>query len=905
MNIVEAPANPRPETALYPSHHERYVVLSNGATLLLRPVLAGDRKALAQLFSDLSAESTYARFLEVKPRLESLLDQFVAVDYHDTFTLVGEADGRIVGTASYFRDPKHPTRAEVAFTIADEWQGRGIGTLLLEHLARPATDAGIESFDAWTRADNHQMLGVFRMSGFTITSAAEGSLVRVSLSLGATETYAERHAERSARAAYASIKPFFEPQSVAVIGASRSRAKIGGQVFANIRSAEYRGALYAVNPTTDEIDGIRSFPTVSAIPDPVDLAVITVPAPAVEEVVDECIRKGVKALVVITAGFAEVGAAGRAAQDAILDRVRRAGVRLVGPNCMGLLNTAAGTRLNSTFAAHLPPAGRVAMSTQSGALGLAILDYAEGLDLGLSSFVSVGNKADVSGNDLIQYWGEDENTDVILLYLESFGNPRKFAEIARRTSMKKPIVAVKAGRSQAGHRAASSHTGALATDDAVVEALFEQCGVIRTHTLEELFDVANLLAHQPLPGGKRVAILTNAGGAAILAADACEAEGLTVAPVSDTTVAELRTFLPAAASTGNPIDMIASATPEQYRRAIPILLNDPAVDSLIVVYVPPVVSDPQAIAEAIAAGTRDAGSGKPVLVTFTYAQGPPKTLRGLPTYAFPERAATALARVTTYAEWRRTATPAVHTRPSFQYHEVRARLQKAVDNRVDWLSPADVEDVLRSAGLPLVQSAFAATEEEAVQAAARIGFPVALKAVGPEIIHKTEVKGIRLGLTDEAAVREACRSLKGALGARLTGYLMQQMAPEGPEFLVGCVSDPLFGPVIACGAGGTLAELLGDVSFRLPPLTGADATSMLAGMRSVKLLHGFRGEAPRDQRALEQVLARVSELVDTCPEIAEMDLNPVRVYQEGALVLDARIKLASLHTRRPSRRVDY
>ena len=889
----------------YPAHHQRDLVLANGATVLLRPVRREDRDELVALFRSLSPDSAYARFLALRPDIERLADGFANVDYRDVYTLIAESGGHAVATASYFRETARPERAEAAFAVADAWQGLGLGTLLLERLAQVAPEAGIEVFDAWTRSDNRAMLTVFRDCGFTLASREDDDLVHVWLDVARTEAFADRHAVRAATAAHRSIKPFFEPQSVAVIGASRSRSKIGGQMFWNLVAGGFRGALYPVNPGVTDVEGHRAYPSVLDIPGPVDLAVITVPAAHVEGVVDECIRKGIRAVVVISAGFAEVGPEGRAAQEALLDRVRRAGIRMVGPNCMGLLNTDPAIQLNSTFADHLPPRGRVAMSTQSGALGLAVLDYVHRLNLGISSFISVGNKADVSGNDLIQYWSEDPGTDVILLYLESFGNPRKFAEIARRTSKLKPIVAVKAGRSQAGLRAAQSHTGALATDDAVVEALFRQSGVIRTRTLEEMFDVSALLAHGRLPAGRRVAILTNAGGAAILAADACEAERLDVTPVGEATVAALRGFLPAAASTSNPIDMIASATPEQYRRAIPLLLADDTVDSLIVVYVPPVLSDPGAVADAIAAGVREGASPKPVLVTFTRAAGVPESLRELPAYAFPERAATALARVTEYAVWKQHAPTLQRAAAPFDARQVRARLQAAIASGAGWLGAEDVEAVLRSAGIPLVASVIVTTEDEAAAAARAVGWPVALKAVGAAIVHKTEVQGVALGLEDAGAIRRAAAGMRERLGSQLEGFLVQAMAGSAPEFLVGCVNDPLFGPVVACGAGGTLAELLGDMSFRLPPVTEGDAHAMLEGLRTVALLRGYRGEAARDEAALAQILVRVSALVDAMPEIVEMDLNPVRVYAQGALVLDARIRVAPLGGRPPSRRVDY
>ena len=456
------------------------------------------------------------------------------------------------------------------------------------------------------------------------------------------------------------MKAFFEPRVVAVIGANRERGRIGSEILHNMVAAGFSGTIVPVHPTAREIEGIRAYPHIGEVPGDVDLAVIVVPAAHVLDVVDECIAKHVRAICVISAGFGECDADGRAREATLLDRVRAAGCRLIGPNCMGLLNTDSGVRLNATFSPVYPPAGNVAMSTQSGALGLAILDYARRLGIGISSFVSVGNKADVSGNDLIQYWADDPHTQVILLYLESFGNPKKFSEIARRVARTKPIVAVKAGRSAAGARAAASHTGALASSDAVIDALFRQAGVIRTERLEELFDVAALLAHQPLPKGRRVAILTNAGGPGILAADACEAHGLELPTLGDATSAELRSFLPAAASVGNPVDMLASAPPEHYRRALSAILRDESVDSVIAIFIPPLVTEAAEVAAAIAESAGDV-SGKPVLGVFMRAEGAPASLAPIPSYAFPESAALALARVTTYGRWREA--PQVGTAP--------------------------------------------------------------------------------------------------------------------------------------------------------------------------------------------------------------------------------------------------
>jgi acetyl coenzyme A synthetase (ADP forming)-like protein len=882
----------------------RHLVTRDGLTVFVRPITKGDREALSRLYAKLSPESAYARFLGFPSRESGWLDRFLDVDNQVQCTLVAESGDEIVATASYFRDTARQGDAEVAFTVADSWQGRGLGTLLLEQLARHAQESGLDHLYGWTRLDNQQMLAVFRDTGFPLSSSFQNGLVRASLDLLSTDVYTERHAQRAALAAHESIRPFFEPRSVAVIGASRSPTKIGGQILRNLRRTGFRGALYAVNPCAEEIEGVKGFSSVTAVPGVVDLAIICVPAAAVPEVVDECLSKGIKALVVITAGFGETGETGQRAQDALLDRVRQAGARLIGPNCMGLINTRADARLNATFGPHFPPPGRVSMSTQSGALGLAVLAHAERLGLGISTFVSVGNKADVSGNDLIQYWAEDPATDVILMYTEGFGNPRKFAEIVRRIAPRKPIVVLKAGRTQAGLRAAQSHTGALATDDAVVDALLHQCGVIRVRTLEELFDTGIALVQAPLPLGRRVAILTNAGGAGILAADACETEGLQVATLGDVTIDALRQFLPAAASTTNPVDMIASASPSDYERAIPALLADPAVDSLLVIYVPPALSNPLAVAEAIARAARPAGTSKPVFVSFVSPGAHPVTLHGLATYAFPERAATALARTTAYAEWRRTAAISPRAKSPVDYRPIRQTLRNAIASGKGWLDGSEVDQVLRAIGLPLCRTVSCATDDEVLRAAAEIGFPVAVKAVGPTLIHKSDARGVLLGLADAGAVVKGCSELRGRLGDRLAGFLVQEMAPEGPEFLIGCVADPVFGPVVAFGAGGTLAELMRDVVFRLPPLSNYDVASMVEVIHAVRLLRGYRGEPIRDEQALKDLLLRTALLVDGCPEIAELDLNPVRVYAAGARVLDARIRVAEPPTR-ASRKIDY
>jgi acyl-CoA synthetase (NDP forming) len=631
--------------------------------------------------------------------------------------------------------------------------------------------------------------------------------------------------------------------------------------------------------------------------------VIVVPAARVEGVVDDCLAKGVKALVVISAGFGETGEEGRALEAALVEKIRASGVRMIGPNCMGILNTDPKVRLNATFSPVYPPEGRVAMLSQSGALGLAILDYARRLNLGISTFVSVGNKPDVSGNDLLQYWEEDPRTDVILLYLESFGNPRNFGPIARRVSRSKPIVVVKAGRSRAGARAASSHTGALAESDAVVGALLRQSGVIRTRTLEELFDVASLLAHQPLPAGKRVAILTNAGGPGILAADACEALGLPLATLDPKTAAALRAFLPAEASVGNPIDLLASAPAETYQRAVRLVLADPGVDSLIVIFIPPLVTDADTVAAAVVAEAKE--SSKTVLATFMGAKGAPPGLAGIPCYPFPESAVTALSRATEYAEWRRRPAPVTRALADVRIGDAREFIAIALERGEGWLTPAEARSVLTAFGIPVARSRVAPGWNEVRRAAKEIGFPVALKAIGPTLLHRSDVGGVKLDLENTAQLRRAFGELEQKLGDRVTSYLVQEMVPGGVEVIVGGLFDPTFGPLVLYGSGGTLVELLGDTAFRIAPLSDADVSDVLNEVKGTALLRGFRGAPPADEKALADVLLRVSALLEACPEIQEMDLNPVKVLETGARVVDFRIRVGRRPAPARSRRISY
>ena len=770
---------------------------------------------------------------------------------------------------------------------------------MLCQLAEVAAANGIEVFEAEVVAANHAMLQVFRSSGFPIEVSAYAGQLRVVFPTSFNDEARKEFERRDSVASVNALKLFFEPRAVAVIGASRERGTIGGEIFHNLLSFGFKGPVYPVNTAATEIESVKAYESIEAIPDQVDLAVIVVPAAKVVEVAAACARKGVKALVVISAGFSETGNEGKARQAELLAVCRGAGMRLIGPNCMGIANTNPSVLLDATFAPVVPPRGRVGFSSQSGALGFAIMEFASSLNLGISTFISVGNKADISGNDLLRYWESDDDTDVILLDLESFGNPRKFSEIARRVGRKKPIAVVKSGRSAAGARATSSHTGALiAASDVTVDALFRQSGVVRTDTLAELFDVASLLANQPLPEGNRVGIITNAGGPAILCADACEARGLEVPVLSESSQNRLRGFLPAGASVGNPVDMIASAPAEHYRKAIEIVGTDENVDSLIVIFTPPLVTRAEDVAKSIAEAVPRIGKNKPVLSVFLMSEAPPSELRS--SYSFPETAAIALARATRYSQWRERRETYPGRFADLRTDEAAAIVAAALARGEGWLTPDEVAKLCSCYGVPLIEQRIVANAEAAGAAAESFGGEVVLKAIAPDLIHKTEAGAVRLRLRGAEAVCNAAREMSEILSSRghaPSGFLVQRMAQRGVEMLVGVVHDPQFGPVVACGAGGVQVELLRDVSVRLTPLSKEDASEMIRELKTYPLLTGFRGSAPGDIAALEEGLLRVSAMVEDIPQIAELDCNPFVVHQEGATVLDARIRVTHVDPR--------
>jgi acetate---CoA ligase (ADP-forming) len=856
------------------------VILRDGTTLRLRPSTAADGPELVALVSGLSPQSLYYRFHGSPSVNERLVEPFLEPDWHERGHLVGELGGRVIALASYVR-LRDPAVAEVAFLVADEYQRRGIGTRLLEQLAERAAAVGIERFIAEVLAENSQMLKVFEAVGFESTRTLESGTVEVEFRIRPTERYLERVDERDHVAAVASLEPFFAPSSVAVLGASKRRESIGGLLFRNIIAGEFQGVAYPVNPAGDAVAGVRGYRSVTELPEVPDLAVVCLPARHVLAGVEDALLRGTRAICVISAGFAEVGNEGRQRQDELLALVRAHGGRLIGPNCLGIAVSA--PQLNATFGPRALPPGPVAFSSQSGALGLALLEKAQERGIGLSAFVSIGNKADVSSNDLLEYWEDDTETGLIALYLESFGNPRRFGRIARRVARKKPILAMKSGTTSTGARAASSHTAALAGSEAAVEALFHQAGVIRAQTLGELIDAAALFATQPLPAGHRVAVITNAGGLGILCADACEAAGLQLPPLAAATEAALGALLPAEASVANPVDMLGSATGATYGQVLPIVVADPGIDAVIVLFVPPVVAGADEVAAAVARSAADEAPGKPVL-TSLIAEGELPPTPGLTNFPYPESAARALGLAAARAEWLRRPAGSVPTLEGIDAARGRALIAEALEAEEDlWLRPDQVRELLQAYGIPVVPEKIAETVEEAAAAATELGFPAVVKSAEPGA-HKTETGGIALGLATEDEVREVAERIGPPV-------LVQPMLAGSAELLAGIVQDPVFGPLVAFGPGGVFAELIGQAEFRIAPLTDADALELVTGGKAGVLVRGFRGKPPADEHALTDLLHRLSRLGDDLHEVAELDLNPVIASPDGCVAVDARVRV--------------
>ncbi|MFQ5907415.1 MAG: acetate--CoA ligase family protein [Thermoplasmata archaeon] len=696
------------------------------------------------------------------------------------------------------------------------------------------------------------------------------------------------------------LDSIFSPQSIAVVGASRSEGKVGWEILHSLLAYRFKGRVYPVNPRASSVHSIRAYPSLLDIPDPVDLAVIVVPSAYVLQVVEEAGQKGVQGLIVITAGFSETGEKGRELEERLEALVRKHGMVMVGPNCMGVINTHASVQMDATFSPILPLRGNIAFMTQSGALGVAILQQARNRGVGLSKFVSLGNAADVALNEFIEYLEGDEQTNLILLYIESFGQPREFVPIARRVTKAKPILALKSGRTEAGRRAAASHTGALAGPDIGTQALFEQTGVLRAETIEELFDLGAAFALQPLPQGRRVAVVTNGGGPGIMAMDALVRVGMKPAQLSKKTTDYLRARIPEEASPVNPVDLIADADAERYAMAVEAVLKDTNVDALLAISVPPVVEDEVAVARSIWRTARK--QAKPVVSTFLGRgeQSPGVTElveNGIPTYLFPEGAARALAAMRRYQEYLE--------REEGEYRQFRVRRKRsreivgdAVQEGRTHLHEMEALELLRCYGFRIVKSRLVGGLSEAADAANEIGYPVALKALHPEILHKTDYGAVVLDIRTEEELRKHHRTLARRLatqGFEIHEWIVQEYARGGKETIMGMNLDEKFGPMLVFGLGGIYVEVLNDVVFRLTPMTDADALRMVQGIRSYPILEGVRGEPPSDVAKLAESLQRLSQLVQDFPEIEAVDINPYLVFEmgKGCKVVDARVLLTA------------
>jgi len=865
----------------YPVEWEADVVLRDGTVAAVRPIRPGDGDGIRRFHASQSDESIYLRFFAPLRQLsDSDVLRFTHVDYADRVALVATMREEIIGIGRY--DRIDGRSAEVAFNISDSFQGKGIGSVLLEHLAAIAQEFGIARFTAEVLPQNRKMLAVFSDAGYDVKRHIEDGVVEVGFDIEPTDSSKAVAMSREHRAEALSVRSILHPGNVAVIGASRRRGSIGSQLLDRLVEAGFTGSIHPVNPNVRTLRRRTAYPSVAAVPGQVDLAVIAVPAHAVLEVVDECAEAGVKALLVVSSGFAEEGHDGERLQAELLRRARGAGMRVVGPNSFGLINNDPAVRLNASLAPTLPPHGRVGLFAQSGALGIAVLASAARRNLGISSFGSAGNRVDVSGNDFMQYWIDDDSTNVVGLYLESMGNPRKFSRIARNLALIKPVIVVKSGVSAfgvpPGHRVRRTKAR-----PEVFSAMLKQAGVIRVENVHQLFDIAQLVAHQPLPAGDRVAIVGNSTALGTLTADACTSWGLTVSH--------------------GPVTLPTEATAAQFRKALAAAFADAKVDSVLTCFIPPLLTDD----EDVAAAVRDAAakSQKPCAATFLGMRGVDDghasvtgtggSTRAIPVYAMPEDAVRALAAATRYGQWRAKdhGTPVAPAGLNRRIAEDVVHTVLSVDPRGRRLAHDEASALLQAYGIDVWGNELVLSADEAVVAAERVGYPVVLKSTAPMLRHQGGVGGVRVDLRSEASLRAAWESLTERLAPLDADRLVvQKMATPGVPCVITSDEDPLFGPVIGFSVAGMPTELLDDIAYRIPPLTDVTVSELISSVKAAPVLHGHRGATPVHRAALADLIARVSVLADDLPEVASLVLNPVNAHPAGVEVLGAEIVLA-------------
>jgi acetyl coenzyme A synthetase (ADP forming)-like protein len=894
----------------YPSNYETDYRLKDGSVVLLRPARVEDAERWLSFVQRLSMRTKYLRFQYVAKEfgLDDAI-RFCTVDYHDNFAFVAEtarADVReIVGFGGYYRLPARHA-AEVALVVEDGYQDKGIGTALMRSLVAVAREQGIRAFEADVLSENRRMMSVFRSYGFHVLSMLEEGVYHVTFPISPTRKTVKREQEMERVSTIASLRSILAPRSVAIVGASRRTGNIGRQVLQCIVQSGFTGTVYPVNPHADAVMSVKAYPSVLDIPGEVDLAVIAVPAQIVPRITDECGRKEVRTIAVISDGFREIGHEGRVREKELRDMALGHGMRLLGPNCMGVINTDPAVRLNATFSHMYPPKGSVGILSQSGAVGLVILEHAASLGMGVSSFVSIGNRADISPDDLLQYWEQDKATRYVLLYLESFGDPRKFSRFATRVSAMKPIVAVKSGTTFLGSLAASSHTGVMATPEAVSDAFFRQTGIIKVDAVRELFDMATLLSSQPLPGGRRLVVVTNGGGPGIIAADAAARCELGLPGLSQETVGRLRSVVKRDMTLRNPVDITDAATAEEFGGVLKVLGADRDCDSVLAICVPHNEADARAMEEAIrGAASSFRRTKKPLLVCFMGHRAPQARLcfdgGSLPCYPFPEEAVAALGRAVGYAEWLKKpkgSIPRIQGLRRAAAARIVERVMRSTVERPVRLPTREAIDLLTCYGIRFVDTVFARSADEAASLAPSVGFPVAVKLMASSITYKSNIGGVILGLRSKQDVKQAYREIEERLrqmGRRdeMEGVMVQRMVRGGIETMVGVTQDPSFGPLIMFGLGGIYTDLIQDVAVRIHPLTDLDAGELVSSIRIAKLFQGFGDSAPSDTGALEDLLLRISALVEDVPQIADVELNPVKVMARdlGYWVLDAKIML--------------
>jgi acyl-CoA synthetase (NDP forming)/GNAT superfamily N-acetyltransferase len=901
-----------------------YALLTDGTTVLIRQAGPQDEDAVRQMHAQMSPANTYLRFFSISSLSASREAKRVSrpPDLRH-YALLAWLGNQLVGVASYEPTDK-PGIAEIAFAVSDHMHGRGVATLLLDHLISEARLRGVRAFTAQTLADNAAMLRVFANAGLAARRQMSGGVIETTFPLPADEadlglhSYLDSVAMRERFADVASLRYLLEPASVAVIGASRKPGRVGHAILRNMIEAGFRGGLYAVNPHATSVLGVPAVPSVADLPEPPDLAVLAVPPAQVTTVAEECGKRGAKALVVVTAQIdTETG-------SQLLAACRRGGMRLVGPNCFGVAVPSVG--LNATFTGTQPTSGSAGLVMQSGGIGIAVLDHLTRLGIGVSSFASVGDKYDVSSNDMLMWWEQDGSTRLAVLYVESFGSPRRFAQTARRVGRQFPVLTVIAGRSAAGQRAATSHTSAAATRLITQEALFEQAGVIATTGLGELVDTAALFASQPVPAGSRVAIVSNAGGAGVLAADACGDNNLKVAVLSETTQRRLRKLLPSGAVVTGPVDTSAAVSRRAFRSCLERVARDDGVDAVMAITVPtalgrltPAIIDTR-IAKPIVAVTLDQQESvrllrpgaKPALQTQTGAAGDQADAAAeradcpvrdaIPSYLFPESAARALGHAVRYGTWRSRQEGQVPELKGIKPDDARRLVADflAKEHGGGWLPPEQAASLLGCYGIELVRTIAAASADEAIRAAGELGgVAVVVKADVEGLVHKTDAGAVLLDLRTETDVRRGYDQLVRRFGPGLRQVLVQPMLAEGVEVLIGVAHEPVFGPLVVFGLGGVTADVLGDHAARLTPLTDVDAREMIGGIRAAPLLYGHHGGLPVDLDSLADILLRISRLADEVPEIAELDLNPVIAQADGAHPVDARIRLVPTEPQDP------